>query len=63
MLEKTINNPDEVCYPLTREIYEDFKIVYHGTSISYIEKIEEKGWCRNDQPYENFSHLSCSITN
>jgi phage-related protein len=52
MLEKIIDNPDEVCYPLSRELYEDSKIVYHGTSSSYTEIIETKGWCRNDQPYE-----------
>ena len=43
---------DEVCYPLSRDIYEDSRIVYHGTRSSYTEKIETKGWCRNDQPYE-----------
>ena len=52
MLEKIIDEPDEVCYPLSREIFNDSKILYHGTSNSYIERIESKGWCKNDQPYE-----------
>ncbi len=52
MREIIINDPNDVVYPLSKDVYEDLKILYHGTSNSYMERIEKKGWCKNDQPHD-----------
>lgn len=56
MQEIMVTDPDDVFYPLIKHMYEDKNIVYHGTSSCFMERIEKKGWCKNDQ-HNNISHI------
>jgi len=47
-----ITNQYDVTYPLDRNIYENRRIVYHGTSSIFTEEIEKNGWGLNKQPYD-----------
>lgn len=47
-----IDDPNCIVYPLEKEMYDDPKIVYHGTSSVFVEKIEKRGWVANDTPYD-----------
>lgn len=47
-----ISNPNDVCYPFSKEWYDDPYILYHGTSNIHSESIEKNGWNVNEQPYE-----------
>ena len=49
---KKILDPDDIIYPLSREFFENPKVVYHGTSSSFSKKLETYGWRENDQPYD-----------
>jgi len=46
-----IEDPRDVTYPLECETYDNPLVVYHGTSNVFTERIENKGWLINDQPY------------
>ena len=52
MKTASISNPNDVCYPFSKEWYDDPYILYHGTSHVYSESIEKNGWNVNEQPYE-----------
>ncbi|MHA1150199.1 MAG: hypothetical protein ACTSR8_18360 [Promethearchaeota archaeon] len=51
---RTINvlHPNDFTYPLSKELFEDSKIIYHGTSNCFCENIENKGWIPHDIPYD-----------
>jgi len=57
MQEIMITDPDDVFYPLSKHMYEDNNFVYHGTSSCFMERIEKKGWCKNDQ-HKNINDIS-----
>jgi hypothetical protein len=44
-------SPDDLRFPLDREIWEDPNIWYHGTRSAYSDKIEREGWQAGDLPY------------
>jgi len=57
-----IKDPNYFVYPLSRQIYYDPKVVYHGTRSSFAESIESKGWKLNDVPYDRSdAKLVCDI--
>ena len=39
-----INNPNNIIFPLEKEIFENQKVVYHGTWSTFSSMIESKGW-------------------
>ena len=47
-----INNPNDIVFPLEQKIFENPKILYHGTWSSFSKKIESVGWIINDLPYD-----------
>jgi len=47
----TIIHPNDFSYPLSKEIYNDKSIIYHGTSYNYDESIETKCWIISEIPY------------
>ena len=47
-----INNQNNIIFPLEKEIFENQKIVYHGTWSTFSSMIESKGWIVNDLPYD-----------
>ena len=48
----SISDPDNInVYPLSKEIYHDETILYHGTSSVWADKIEVEGLKLNDPPY------------
>lgn len=49
---KKILNPDDIIFPLSRDLFEDPKVIYHGTSSKFSKSIETYGWRINDQPYD-----------
>lgn len=48
----SIEEEDDIIYPLTCELFENPEILYHGTSSCYTAGIEQNGWHINDQPYD-----------
>lgn len=51
-LYKTVKENNEILYPLGRNLFEDPKVVYHGTTSCFTVGIEQNGWRINDQPYD-----------
>ncbi len=47
-----IIKPTYILYPLSRELFENTNIVYHGTSSSFTESIENRGWEINKPVYD-----------
>jgi len=47
-----IETSDNVFYPLSQKFFEDYRIVYHGTSSVFSIGIESNGWKINEQPYD-----------
>ncbi|MEO9293972.1 MAG: hypothetical protein ABI347_00015 [Nitrososphaera sp.] len=47
-----INDPNDIHYPLSPQIFADPMTVYHGTSSVFAEKIEAEGWRMNCSPYD-----------
>jgi hypothetical protein len=43
---------DDFQYPLDKKTFEDPFVFYHGTSSSYSEYIEKKGWKLNQLPFD-----------
>lgn len=52
IIMKKILDPDDIIFPLSRELFEDPKVLYHGTSSKFSKNIETYGWRVNDQPYD-----------
>jgi len=52
VIQCIINDPNDVIYPFPREMFENPRIIYHGTSIGYVERIEQMGWVMNGQPFD-----------
>ncbi|MSP64958.1 MAG: hypothetical protein EXR16_04950 [Bacteroidetes bacterium] len=48
----TISDPNDLIFPMSKEIFDDAYVVYHGTGSGFIEKIEKKGWKVGDIPYD-----------
>jgi hypothetical protein len=46
-----IESPRDVLYPFGRKVFENIEIYYHGTSSTYIERIEERGFTTDDLTY------------
>lgn len=44
--------PNNFTYPLSKDIYDDKFIAYHGTSNSYTHSFEIEGWNLQEQPYD-----------
>jgi hypothetical protein len=47
-----INDPYDVLYPLSKDNYDNPRILYHGTSSIYSEIIEKNGWEFNTFPHD-----------
>lgn len=47
-----IDNPNNIIYPLKKEIFENRNICYHGTWNTFSNMIESKGWNINNIPYD-----------
>lgn len=61
---KVINlrNQNNITYPLSRKIFENDQVVYHGTSSNFTERIEKSGWRINDPVYDmNDAKKVCDI--
>lgn len=50
-MEVVVLQPDDIKFPLGKEIWEDKNVWFHGTSSIFIEKIESTGWKSGDLPY------------
>jgi len=48
----TIDNTKDVLYPLSKDEYDNPRILYHGTSSIFSELIENNGWEFNVLPYD-----------
>jgi hypothetical protein len=47
-----IDRPNDYFYPFEKSWYDDPYVLYHGTSSSYAEDIEQKGWKFKEKPYD-----------
>lgn len=48
----TITEPTDRSYPFNRELFDDPRVLYHGTWSSYSEKIESAGFGGFDLPFD-----------
>ena len=56
-----INNPNDILFPLPDEIFENPKMLFHGTWSTFSKKLESVGWIINDLPYnmEDVKFVCC----
>ena len=47
-----VNHPEEFGFPLSRDVFEDPHMVFHGTGSKYAERIQSEGLRNNQLPYD-----------
>jgi len=47
-----VESPKDILYPCERKLFEDPRVVYHGTSNVHASAIERDGWAPNALPYD-----------
>lgn len=52
MIVNILDDPIDILYPLDNCIFDNPKIVYHGTCSSFSKMIESTGWQINNPPYD-----------
>lgn len=51
-------------YPFSKDISEQYDVIYHGTNSNFAKSIEKYGWYENSQPYDlNDITYLCDIYN